>query len=388
MKKAMRVVILHTFIEEAGGGERVALSMARAMRELGHDVDLYSASVSEAAWSLLASPGDPMPRRLKLGLWPYLLRSIGGNRLHRLIVLEATANALKALKGAGGYDVYVVTSGGVPLNSDMCYIHFPAAIDLAVRRGGALRRAYDWLVAREARRVVGRPLAVLANSTWTAGKVREAYGLEARVLHPPVEVGRLLALGDRKEDVVLTVSRFTPEKNLEAIVQVASMVPEAEFYLVGSTSSYSAPVLERVRSLADELKVRNLHVETDVPRRRLEELYSIAKIYLHPPFPEHFGIAIAEGVAAGAVPVVYRDGGGWTDIASRIDPMLGYTTVEGAASIVRSLLRDEARRAALAERAREVARGFSHESFKADVAKVMDELARLKGRRDELKGPT
>ena len=81
-------------------------------------------------------------------------------------------------------------------------------------------------------------------------------------------------------------------------------------------------------------------LETDVPRRRLDELYSIAKVYLHPPFPEHFGIAIAEGAAAGAVPVVYRDGGGWTDVASRIDPSLGYTNVDEAAAIVRSLLGD------------------------------------------------
>jgi len=51
---------------------------------------------------------------------------------------------------------------------------------------------------------------------------------------------------------------------------------------------------------------------------------SQASIYLHPPLAEHFGIAIAEAAAAaGLVPVVYRDGGGWTDIASRIDQGLG-----------------------------------------------------------------
>jgi len=33
---------------------------------------------------------------------------------------------------------------------------------------------------------------------------------------------------------------------------------------------------------------------------------------------EHFGIAIAEATTVGLVSVVYRDGEGWTDIASRI----------------------------------------------------------------------
>ena len=374
--------MLHTAFEEAGGGERLAISLARALRELGHEVDLYTTYLNEAAWRLIAGPGDPRPRLVRPGITASLLRRLGGDRLARLRRVEAAASAARALRSIGGYDIYLDTQANVPVGLDACYIHYPASLDYLAEMGirvGLARRLYDRLVAWEARRVAGRPLMVLTNSTWTAGKVRQAYGLEARVLHPPVDVEGLLALGDKKENIVLTVSRFTPEKRLEDVVRVASMVPEAEFYLVGSTSSYSAPVLERVRSLAEGLKVRNLHVETDVPRRRLEELYSMAKVYLHPPFPEHFGIAIAEGAAAGAVPVVYRDGGGWTDIAARIDGSLGYVRVEEAASIVRSLLGDEDRRRALAERARVVARGFSHEAFKADVAKVIDELARVKG---------
>ena len=64
------------------------------------------------------------------------------------------------------------------------------------------------------------------------------------------------------------------------------------------------------------------------------------------------------------MPVVYRDGGGWTDIASRIDEELGYTSVEEAAHIVRSLLNDAERLKVLSARARQVAKGFSYERFK------------------------
>ena len=85
--------------------------------------------------------------------------------------------------------------------------------------------------------------------------------------------------------------------------------------------------------------------------------------------------------------MVYRDGGGWTDIAARVDGSLGYATVEGAASIVRSLLGDEARRAKLAARAREVAREFSYEAFKARLAEIIGELARLKGLAGRRGGP-
>jgi len=69
-----------------------------------------------------------------------------------------------------------------------------------------------------------------------------------------------------------------------------------------------------------------------------------------------FDIVTAEAAAAGLVPVVYRDGGGWTDIASRIDQSLGYASIEEAAHIVRSLLNDPGRLKALLARAREVAK--------------------------------
>jgi len=69
--------------------------------------------------------------------------------------------------------------------------------------------------------------------------------------------------------------------------------------------------------------------------------------------------------------VVYRDGGGWTDIALRIDQGLGYTSVEEAARIVRSLLNDPGRLRALSAKAREVAKGFSYEAFRARVDEVI-----------------
>jgi len=87
------------------------------------------------------------------------------------------------------------------------------------------------------------------------------------------------------------------------------------------------------------------------------------------------GLAIAETAAAGLVPVVYRDGGGWTDIVSRIDEGLGYTSVEEAAHIVRSLLNDPERLKTLSARAREVAKGFSYENFKIKLSEVINSLS-------------
>ena len=71
------------------------------------------------------------------------------------------------------------------------------------------------------------------------------------------------------------------------------------------------------------------------------------------------------------MPVIYRDGGGWTDRASRVDQGLGYTSVEEAARTVRSLLNDAERLKALSAGAREVAKGFSYERFKERLNEVI-----------------
>jgi glycosyltransferase involved in cell wall biosynthesis len=373
----MRIALVHTFFDEAGGGERLALEMYRALRELGHEVDLYTAHVNERAWGVLTSGTRDVPRPVVLGepLVTRLLRPTGRLVRYRRLV-AASALARRLARQGRGHDIVVETQTNAPMPwADASYIHFPALIDYVTLQasGGLTRRLYDWLISREVRKVGRGGSLVMTNSSWTAEYIRRAYGdLRIEVVHPPVNVEELSSIGGERDKVVLTVSRISPEKGLTAIAEVARLVPEAEFYLVGSTSTYSGSVLREIWRRAEGL--RNFHLETDVPRRRIIELMSQASIYLHPPFAEHFGIAIAEAAAAGLVPVVYRDGGGWTDIASRVDPSLGYANVEEAASIIRSLMRDRERLKVLTARAREVAKGFSYDAFKGRLEEIIKVL--------------
>jgi len=373
----LRIALVHAFFDDAGGNERLALEMYRALKDLGHEVDLYTAHVNERAWEVLTSGVRDVPRPVVLGepLVTRLLRPTGRLvRYRRLVAASALAGRL-ARQGRG-HDIVIETQTNAPMPwADASYIHFPALVDYVTLQasGGLVRRLYDWLISREARKVGRGGSLVMTNSSWTAEYIRRAYGdLRIYVVNPPVNVEELSSIGGERGKVVLTVSRISPEKRLTAIAEVARLVPEADFYLVGSTSVYSGPVLREIRERAEGLS--NFHLETDVPRRRIIELMSQASIYLHPPFAEHFGIAIAEAAAAGLVPVVYRDGGGWTDIASRVDQGLGYANAEEAASIIRSLMSDKGRLEELSARAREVAKGFSYDAFKGRLEEVIKAL--------------
>jgi glycosyltransferase involved in cell wall biosynthesis len=292
----------------------------------------------------------------------------------RLVTVDELARPARHLRK--NYDIIIETQSNMPLRwADVIYIHYPAIAGFMTaqsQRKGVTWNVYNWLVARKAWSMVDSTRPIMTNSTWTVEHVRSIYGNErVYVVHPPVNVEELSSLAERTKrgKIALTVSRIAPEKRLPQLVEVARLVPEVEFYLVGAMGPASGPVIQELKRRAEGL--RNFHLETDVPRRRITELMSQVSVYLHPPFAEHFGIAIAEAAAAGLVPVVYRDGGGWTDIVSRIDQGLGYTSVEEAARIVRSLLNDPGRLKALSAKAREVAKGFSYEAFRARVDEVI-----------------
>jgi glycosyltransferase involved in cell wall biosynthesis len=375
----LRIALVHTQLLVAGGGERLLLEMYRALEDLGHKADLYAAYLDERAWQVITNGMDDVPEPTVLGEPPINRLFFGRAQMLRAL-LAAWYLGKPVEKLRSRYDLIVQTFVGVPLRwADATYIHFPLVYipKFYLEHQYRLRlyeRAYNSLAIWMARALADSTKPVMTNSTWTAKYIREVYGNQrVYVVHPPVNVEELSTLGADRGRIVLTVSRISPDKMVAEIPKVARLVPEAEFYLVGSTSVHSGPVLREIRERAEGLS--NFHLETDVPRKRILELMSQASIYLHPPFAEHFGIAIAEAAASGLVPVVYRDGGGWTDIASRIDQGLGYTSIEEAAHIIRSLLNDPGRLKVLSARAREVAKGFSYERFKERLNEVISSLS-------------
>jgi glycosyltransferase involved in cell wall biosynthesis len=377
LEEAVRVALIHTAFFNAGGGERLLLEMRRALKDLDYDVDLYTAYFDKRAWDVITNGMSDVPE-------PIILREPMISKIFRKAKLFGALLAAWRLEGPVErlrlrYDLIIETFLGVPLKwAGATYVHFPLVDSLKFLmhqyRLRLYERAYNSLAIWMARALADSTKPVMTNSTWTVKYIRGAYGSQrVYVVHPPVNVEELSSIGGDRGRIVLTVSRIDWAKRVTEIPKIARLVPEAEFYLVGSTRPESGPVLEVLKERAERL--RNFHLETDVPRKRIIELMSQASIYLHPPFAEHFGIAIAEAAAAGLVPVVYRDGGGWTDIVSRIDERLGYTNVEEAAHIIRSLLNDPGRLRALSARAREVAKGFSYERFKERLNEVISSLS-------------
>ncbi|MEM4035808.1 MAG: glycosyltransferase family 4 protein [Fervidicoccaceae archaeon] len=374
----MRALVFHALFELAGGVEKFSMELCRALEELGHEVEIRTfvrdREALERSLSLLERGYEP---RLRASPTPLLYNALDSIleerfvRLKRLILAEKFLRELEEERR--GFDLVIDTGTNVPTDVDVSYIHYPT---VAPGYGsGLLYDLYHELVVRLARRIEGSPRLILTNSSWTAEKVAALYP-RARgrlgVLHPPVDV-EYFAEAQRggREKLIVTVSRFTPEKRLEDLLIAARELSGYDFVFVGSAGRYSRPVIERMRSAIEEWGLGNVELKINVDRRELREILGMARFYVHPPYSEHFGIAAVEAMAAGCVPIVYRGGGLWTDVVSGVDQRLGYIDVREIPRIVGELESDGEELRRLGSRAAEVSRKFSYDRFKLRLAEYL-----------------
>jgi glycosyltransferase involved in cell wall biosynthesis len=79
----------------------------------------------------------------------------------------------------------------------------------------ALRR---WDVA-----TAGRVTRFVANSRAVADRIKEYYGREATVIHPPVATGRF-TISPEVDDAFLVVQRLVPYKRLDLVIDAFNML--------------------------------------------------------------------------------------------------------------------------------------------------------------------
>lgn len=201
------------------------------------------------------------------------------------------------------------------------YVHSPARyvwtpdLDrrgsaLAVRMVAAALRPVDRRAARAAN------TSFAANSEFVRQRVQDAWGVDARVLFPPVDVELIQSVerwADRldpderavldslPDGFVLGASRFIPYKRLDLVVRTGELVGRP-VVLAGR-----GPELERLREVARTASVP-VHIVENPSGPLLRALYQSTALYVFPAV-EDFGIMPVEALAAGA-PVLAQAVGG------------------------------------------------------------------------------
>jgi glycosyltransferase involved in cell wall biosynthesis len=261
------------------------------------------------------------------------------------------------------------------------YIHFPFFGRGHERARGEvqapdspLRAAYRGacrLLSRFSERRMRENLTI-ANSHWTAGILRRVYGLEPRVVYPPVS-GRFPRIPwERKRSGFIVVGRIVPEKRVEtALAIVGRLRREGHALEVCVAGRASSPAyLSRLRRLARDSGPW-ASIRTDLSREELCALMAGYRYGLHARENEQFGIGVAEMLAAGCLPFV-SSRGGQTEVVGGREALL-FDSPDQAVERIGRVLADEGLERRLRAELQDRARLFSAERFMAEIAAAVRE---------------
>jgi glycosyltransferase involved in cell wall biosynthesis len=287
------VAIVHDYLNQRGGAERVVLEMAKMWPQAPIYTSLYRPDSTFAEFAkhdirtsvLNRLPVDGTFRSL-FPLYPAAMRSLG------------TIDADVVLSSSSGWAHGVRTSERA---FHAVYCHTPARWLWGGEYGPGLHkrrilrplmeavRSWDCRAAR-------RPDLYVANSFEVSGRIRRIYQRDAPVVYPPVNVKRFVPR-DRGERL-LVVSRLMAYKRIDLAVDAATRLG------IGLDVVGSGSALEDLRRRAGP-QVK-FHGQLD--DASVVQLFETCSAFCFPG-REDFGIAPVEAQAAGK-PVIAFGGGG------------------------------------------------------------------------------
>jgi glycosyltransferase involved in cell wall biosynthesis len=140
----------------------------------------------------------------------------------------------------------------------------------------------------------------VANSNYTAARIKKIYGKDAIVIYPPVDVDKF-TLREEKDNFFLTASRMVPYKMIPLIAEAFSRMPDKRLVIIGD-----GPDFEKVKKIAKGFK--NIEVLGYQPFEVLRDYMQRAKAFIFAA-EEDFGIIPVEAQACGTPVIAYGKGG-------------------------------------------------------------------------------
>ncbi len=339
----MRIVLAHSHANTLGGGERAIMELARVLQER-HEVQLLLGGF-DAGRTYAELAGLPRARLSRLE-WP-----VAHVRADAIVTNSFGANLL-AMRNGRRVAYWVHSTRSLFLR--------PGAQRLDLR----LRRLIDWLAVRRAARLV-------ANSHYTATRLRQLYGREAdAVVYPGVDLAQFSPRADTSGSTgayAITVGRLSAEKGLDRLFEAWRDIPDLPLHVVGDGS---AEVLRNLRALAPRGVVFRGHLTSG----DLAEAYRRAEVAVFASYGEEFGMAPLEAMASGVPVVAWREGGLQETI---VDGQTGYLVADAVLlrQRLRLLLHDPERRRAFGAAARQRAEAFTWQRTAAGIEAVCELLA-------------
>jgi glycosyltransferase involved in cell wall biosynthesis len=369
--RGLKVAIVHEWLETFAGSENVLEQLLLCFP----DADLF------AVVDFLKPEDRGFLRGRKVNT-SFIQRMPGAKRLFRSY-LGLMPLAIEQFDMAG-YDVIISSNHAVakgvltgPDQIHISYVHSPMRYiwDLqhqylkhSALRWGLKALYVRWLFARLRQWDASSAQHVdhfIANSTYIGRRMKKAYGRDAAVIYPPVDVEQF-GLGGRKGDFFLLAGRLVPYKRADLIVETFRQQPGRRLIVVGD-----GPEAARVRAAARG--AANIEFRGQVAKPELIDLMQRARAALFAA-EEDFGITMVEAQACGT-PVIAFGRGGVTDIidAEGSTPTGLLFDRQEVGSVLDALERfDRVERAITPDACRANALRFSRSRFRAEIRSFVE----------------
>ncbi len=367
-----RVAVVHDWLTIPGGSEQVVLELL----EMFPRAELFTSVYDPSPW-----PAQITQRTVHSS---FLSRIPGASR-HYPKLLPLMNRAFRSFD-LSRFDLVLSSSHACAKNVrtpahtlHVCYCHTPMryAWEEGFLEGEDVGRAARLLLGpllarlrREDLAGAGGPDVFVANSRHVAARIQRYYGRAAEIVHPPVDVDHFLALERRPRDYYLAYGRVVPYKRVDlALAACARLGRPLKVAGDGrALDALRAPAGKGAGAGQEGPAGQGAELLGKVSAAERDGLLAGARALLFAG-EEDFGIVPVEAQAAG-VPVIAYGVGGVAETV--LDGRTGVLFAEqGVDSIVAAIERFEA--LDLDERdARENARGFGRERFRAQMAAVID----------------
>lgn len=299
------IAIVHEWLSTKAGSEKVTESFIN----LFQNVEVYSTVDFLSKEERETMMGDRIPKttfiqklpfarrhfRYYLPIFPFAIRS---HKLadHSVILSSSHAFAHGVKSRPGQVHIsyshtpmrYIWDMQDVYLESNN--IH-KGPLALASKLLTSLLRKWDARVSRNVDYYI-------SNSGFTAKRIKDFYGRDARVIYPPVEVERF-EVEHEKEDFYVTASRLVCYKKVEMVVEAFNKMPDKKLVVIGDGKR---------KELIEKIAGPNITILSHLKFEEFHWYMRKAKAFVFAG-KEDFGITLVEAQACGTPVIAFGEGG-------------------------------------------------------------------------------
>jgi glycosyltransferase involved in cell wall biosynthesis len=183
--------------------------------------------------------------------------------------------------------------------------------------------------------------AILANSLYSRESILRAYGLDARVCYLGVDRQVFQNHGLPREDFVVGMGAFVPEKNVGFVIEALAHIPPPRPRLVWIGNVAFGPYVDDLTELARSLEV-DFEPRVGIDEGELVDMFNRAAMLVYAPRLEPFGYAPLEANACGLPVVAVAEGGVRETVLDGVNGLVVEHDARAVAGAVQRLRQDAA----------------------------------------------